>query len=70
MELEQERLNVSAERNFYLDTILKVVFDKARGRNLYFSSFDPDICILLARKQVRYPVILFRISIYNLRFSS
>eukprot|EP01121_Diplochlamys_sp_Union-15-3_P007262 TRINITY_DN1833_c0_g1_i1.p1 TRINITY_DN1833_c0_g1~~TRINITY_DN1833_c0_g1_i1.p1 ORF type:complete len:197 (-),score=11.93 TRINITY_DN1833_c0_g1_i1:50-613(-) len=49
-------LNV-AERNFYVDAILKVVYDHAKyNRFIFFSSFDPDVCSLLARKQNRFPV--------------
>jgi len=44
------------ERNSYLDYILEVVFSHAGNRPLYFSSFDPEICILLSRKQGKYPV--------------
>eukprot|EP01125_Pyxidicula_operculata_P017660 TRINITY_DN621_c0_g1_i2.p1 TRINITY_DN621_c0_g1~~TRINITY_DN621_c0_g1_i2.p1 ORF type:complete len:359 (-),score=83.26 TRINITY_DN621_c0_g1_i2:190-1266(-) len=44
------------ERNEYLDIILKLIFDVVGDRKLYFSSFDPDICILCSRKQAKYPV--------------
>lgn len=32
--------------------VLKVVYDHANGRDLIFSSFNPDICLLLSFKQV------------------
>jgi len=44
------------ERNSYVNYILEVIFSHANNRSLYFSSFDPDICILLERKQRKYPV--------------
>lgn len=63
-DIKEEGL-VVAERNEYVDTILNVVFDCAGDRyeiilsdfrNIFFSSFDPDVCILLRLKQPRYPV--------------
>jgi glycerophosphoryl diester phosphodiesterase len=56
-----------AERNAFVERILDVVFaarrreeEAAEGgsgrRPILFSSFDPDICVHLARKQGLYPV--------------
>lgn len=56
-----ERYFAVSERNDYVNTILQVTFDYAADRKCMFSSFDPDICYLLASKQVRY-VQLF---VYN-----
>jgi len=58
MDDELEDLNIHGfhERNFYLDTILKIIFDKAKDRRIVISSFDPDICYMCALKQPRYPV--------------
>lgn len=33
--------------------VLKVVYDNLNGRDIIFSSFHPDICMMLALKQVR-----------------
>lgn len=44
------------DRNQLVDSILAVIFEKGRSRPLYFSSFDPEICILLQRKQSQYSV--------------
>lgn len=44
------------ERNYYINHILQVIFTHAGNRPLYFSTFDPDLCMLLARKQRKYPV--------------
>ncbi|EFA82591.1 hypothetical protein PPL_04282 [Heterostelium album PN500] len=51
----KQRLN-SVDRNAYVDIILGVVFEHAGDRQVMFSSFDPDICILCSLKQPRYPV--------------
>lgn len=46
------------ERNMYVDAILRDVFRHAAPtRRIVFSSFDPDICTLLALKQQKYPVL-------------
>eukprot|EP01113_Clastostelium_recurvatum_P033762 TRINITY_DN4500_c0_g1_i6.p1 TRINITY_DN4500_c0_g1~~TRINITY_DN4500_c0_g1_i6.p1 ORF type:complete len:1678 (-),score=371.58 TRINITY_DN4500_c0_g1_i6:18-4637(-) len=50
-------LNV-ADRNTYVDRILQVVMDFAKERPIMFSSFDPDICLLVSLKQPKYPVCL------------
>ncbi|CAK9296264.1 unnamed protein product [Gordionus sp. m RMFG-2023] len=48
--------------NIYCDAILTTLFDSARKfdkkRNLIFSSFHPDVCLMLRYKQNRYPVFL------------
>jgi len=44
------------ERNLFADKVLQVIFDHAGSRSLYFSSFDPDLCVVLANKQQTYPV--------------
>lgn len=46
------------DRNFYVDTILEVVFQMAGKRRIIFSSFDADICLMLRFKQNLYPVML------------
>jgi hypothetical protein len=42
-----------AERNAYVEAILDIIFAHAGARPLIFSSFDPDTCLMLSRKQVR-----------------
>eukprot|EP01080_Neovahlkampfia_damariscottae_P002152 gene2152-2018_t len=45
------------DRNVFADAILKIVFDFAhQKRKIFFSCFDPDLCILLATKQATFPV--------------
>ncbi|ETO18431.1 hypothetical protein RFI_18832 [Reticulomyxa filosa] len=41
--------------NEYLDKILQVIFDCVGNRKIMFSSFHPDICVLLMAKQPQYP---------------
>ena len=45
-------------RAAYVHAILRVVSTCARDRRVYFSSFDPDVCWLLAREQCQYAVFL------------
>ncbi|GAM27923.1 hypothetical protein SAMD00019534_110990, partial [Acytostelium subglobosum LB1] len=44
------------DRNSYVERILAVVFEHAGDRQVMFSSFDADICIICSLKQPRYPV--------------
>jgi len=44
------------ERNQFVDKILQVIFTKANARRIVISSFDPDVCTLVALKQAKYPV--------------
>jgi glycerophosphocholine phosphodiesterase GPCPD1 len=45
------------EHNEFLDRILRDVFLHAGKRRVVFSSFDPDICMMVAAKQNKYPVL-------------
>lgn len=45
------------EMNHWVDTILKVIFDEIDGRDIIFSSFHPDICIMLSLKQSAIPIL-------------
>jgi glycerophosphodiester phosphodiesterase len=40
------------------ERILKVVFDLAGRRAVFFSTFDPQLAVVLRRKQACYPVFL------------
>ena len=52
------RFSDAFEMNAYVDAILKCVFDHAgASRRLFFSCFDPNICVLLRAKQATYPVL-------------
>lgn len=58
-EAEKESMGeVAFDMNFYVDTILKVVYDEnTTGRDILFSSFHPDICLLLSLKQPTMPIL-------------
>lgn len=43
--------------NAYLDKVLQCVFDHAGTRRIFFSCFDPSVCIALRAKQAKYPVL-------------
>lgn len=45
------------EMNAWVDTILKVVYDHMKGRNIIFSSFNPDVCLMLSFKQPSIPIL-------------
>jgi glycerophosphodiester phosphodiesterase len=54
---EEEMDNTAIEINQWVDTVLQCVFDHAKGRDIIFSSFHPDICLLLALKQPTMPCL-------------
>ncbi|KAG0679778.1 Glycerophosphocholine phosphodiesterase [Pichia californica] len=49
---------IAPEMNHFLDTILALVYNKYEGRNVIFSSFHPDICMMMTMKQPTFPVLL------------
>jgi glycerophosphodiester phosphodiesterase len=57
VEDEIVKYNLSpVNRNIYLDCILWEIYEHAQDRFIVFSSFDPEICQMLAIKQPHYPV--------------
>lgn len=57
-ESEEEEMDTYAvELNSFVDTVLAKVYDMGHGRNMIFSSFNPDICLLLSFKQPSIPVL-------------
>lgn len=58
-EAEHEGMGeVAFDMNFYVDTVLKTVYDEnTTGRDILFSSFHPDICLLLSLKQPTMPIL-------------
>ncbi|PCH04609.1 Glycerophosphoryl diester phosphodiesterase [Penicillium occitanis (nom. inval.)] len=57
-ESEAEEMDTYAvEVNSFVDTVLEKVYDLGEGRNMIFSSFNPDICLLLSFKQPSIPVL-------------
>ena len=47
----------AVELNSFVNTVLDKVYELGRGRNMIFSSFNPDICLLLSFKQPSIPVL-------------
>lgn len=57
-EFEDEEVDTYAvELNSFVDTVLTKVYDLGKGRQVIFSSFNPDICLLLSFKQPSIPVL-------------
>ncbi|KAJ5654077.1 hypothetical protein N7490_001080 [Penicillium lividum] len=57
-ESEEEEMDTYAvELNSFVDTILTMVYDLGVGRDILFSSFNPDVCLLLSFKQPSIPVL-------------
>ena len=57
-ESEEEEMDTYAvELNSFVDTILTKVYDLGTGRDMLFSSFNPDVCLLLSFKQPSIPVL-------------
>lgn len=57
-EAEAEDIDqIVLEKNVWVDTVLTMVYDLKGERDIIFSSFNPDICILLSLKQPSIPVL-------------
>ncbi|KAB8078227.1 GDPD-domain-containing protein [Aspergillus leporis] len=57
-ESEEEEMDTYAvELNSFADTVLAQVYELGQGRNMIFSSFNPDMCLLLSFKQPSIPVL-------------
>lgn len=54
---DEDMGQVVPDINLFVDTILKIVYDHGNGRDMIFSSFHPDICILLSLKQPSIPIL-------------
>lgn len=54
---EEETGHIMTEMNHWIDTVLQVVYNNANDRNIIFSSFHPDICIMLSLKQPSIPIL-------------
>lgn len=54
---EQDMDTYAVELNSFVDTVLAKVYDMGVGRNIIFSSFHPDVCLLLSLKQPSIPVL-------------
>lgn len=57
-ETEDEEMDTYAvELNSFVDTVLTMVYNMSKKRNIIFSSFHPDVCLLLSFKQPNFPVL-------------
>ena len=54
---EQEMDTYAVELNSFVDTVLAKVYELGNKRDIIFSSFNPDICLLLSFKQPSIPVM-------------
>lgn len=54
---EQEMDTYAVELNSFVDTVLTKVYDLGKKRKILFSSFNPDICLLLSFKQPNIPIL-------------
>ncbi|KAF2813444.1 GDPD-domain-containing protein [Mytilinidion resinicola] len=54
---EHEMDTYAVELNSFVDTVLKTVYDLGNKRNIIFSSFNPDICLMLSFKQPSIPIL-------------
>lgn len=50
--------NIAIELNLFVDTILSSILShpSCRSRSVMFSSFSPEICILISLKQTTFPI--------------
>ena len=54
---EHEMDTYAVELNSCVDAVLTKVYDFAQKRNIIFSSFNPDVCLLLSFKQPSIPIL-------------
>ncbi|KAI9803355.1 MAG: Glycerophosphocholine phosphodiesterase [Piccolia ochrophora] len=54
---DHEMDTYAVELNSFVDTVLTKVYDLGKKRNVIFSSFNPDICLLLSFKQPSIPIL-------------
>lgn len=54
---EEDIGQIAVELNYWVDTVLRVVYENANGRDIIFSSFHPDVCVMLSLKQPSIPIL-------------
>ncbi|KAN0119730.1 GDPD domain containing protein [Hyaloscypha variabilis] len=54
---EHEMDTYAVELNSFVDTVLTKAYDLGKERKIIFSSFNPDICLLLSFKQPSIPIL-------------
>ncbi|SCU87278.1 LAME_0D09450g1_1 [Lachancea meyersii CBS 8951] len=55
--IEDDIGHITVELNHWCDTVLGTVYDNVNGRDIIFSSFHPDVCIMLSLKQPSFPIL-------------
>lgn len=48
---------IAVDLNFWIDTVLQIVYEHGKGRDIIFSSFHPEACLLLSLKQPAIPIL-------------
>jgi len=48
---------ISIDLNFWIDTVLQIVYEYGKGRDIIFSSFHPEACLFLSLKQPAIPIL-------------
>lgn len=57
-EAEDECMDcIAPELNYWVDTVLQVIYDHKGDRDIILSSFNPDLCVMLSLKQPSIPVL-------------
>ncbi|POS87481.1 hypothetical protein EPUL_002344 [Erysiphe pulchra] len=57
-ELEAHEMDAfTVELNNFVDTVLTKVYDLGKKRKIIFSSFNPDVCLMLSFKQPSIPIL-------------
>ncbi|KAI9696500.1 MAG: Glycerophosphocholine phosphodiesterase [Bogoriella megaspora] len=54
---DRDMLPVCVEANAFVDRVLETIYLYGGNRSIGFSSFSPEMCILLATKQSDYPIL-------------
>lgn len=54
---QQDMERFALELNTWIEVVLKCIYDHGQGRDIIFSSFNPDVCIMLSLKQPSIPVL-------------
>ncbi|KAJ8038845.1 Glycerophosphocholine phosphodiesterase GPCPD1 [Holothuria leucospilota] len=54
----KETISDVLDRNLVVDAVMDVIYKYGGARQILFSTFDPDLCVMLKLKQHRYPVLL------------
>ena len=54
---EEDIGQIAVELNHWVDTVLRVVYENSNGRDIIFSSFHPDVCVMLSLKQPSIPIL-------------